>query len=141
MSIGIASSPAKTQNPKSNTRIAVLVTASEPAETTRPADEPPARERQRTRAAGVRLWGFVRRQQDMREPTPALLTQDIAIWHDRKRGRFQVVSDEKVVDDLAPIEFVQFVRALRYSAVQKLFKYENQHDGTAGRAVMVWATP
>ena len=64
--------------------------------------------------------------------------QDIAICYDRIRCRFQIMSDEAVIDDLAPVEFVQFVRALRYSTNQILFKFENQNDGSAGRPICVW---
>ena len=87
----------------------------------------------------MRLWGFVRRHEDAHQKTSAaeLLMQDIAICYDRIRCRFQILSDEAVIDDLAPVEFVQFVRALRYSNNQILFKFD-LNDGSAGRAVCVW---
>jgi hypothetical protein len=92
---------------------------------------------------GVKLWGFVRRHQDVQEKAAGseLLPQDIAIWFDRKRSRFEIVAERKVIDDLAPMEFVQFVRALRYSTTQILFKFENRSDGTDGRPVCVWSRP
>jgi hypothetical protein len=98
--------------------------------------------RQRT-GPGVRLWGFVRRQVDAQETTPGsdLLPQDISLWYDRNDSRFQVISDQKVIDDLAPIEFAQFVRAMRFSTNQVLFKFENRQDGTSGRPIRVWSRP
>jgi hypothetical protein len=92
---------------------------------------------------GMRLWGFVRRHEDTLDNVAGseLLPQDIEIWYDRKRCRFQVISAQKVIDDLAPVEFVQFVRALRYSSTQILFKFDYHQDGTAGRPVRVWSPP
>jgi hypothetical protein len=89
----------------------------------------------------VKLWGFVRRHEDVQEKAAGfdLLPQDIAIWFDRKRSRFEIVAARKVIDDLAPMEFVQFVRALRFSTTQILFKFENRSDVTDGRPVRVWS--
>lgn len=99
--------------------------------------------RRHRKGPGARLWGFVRRHEDAKDKTigSELLPQDIALWYDRRHNRFQVVADHKVIDDLAPVEFVQFVRALRFSATQILFKFENRHDGTAGRPLRVWSAP
>jgi hypothetical protein len=92
---------------------------------------------------GAKLWGFVRRHEDIRDKVTAfaMMPQDIAIWYDKKRNRFEIVADHKVIDDLAPVEFVQFVRKLRYSATRILFKFESRSDGTAGRPVCVWSAP
>jgi hypothetical protein len=89
---------------------------------------------------GVRLWGFVRRQEDAQEKMSDanLLPQDISLWYDRNDSRFQVISDKKVIDDLAPIEFA---RAMRFSTTQVLFKFENRHDGSSGRPIRVWERP
>jgi hypothetical protein len=107
------------------------------------ASDAPAAAKQPHKGPGVKLWGFVRRHEDTREKAAAfeLMPQDIAIWYDKKRNHFEIVSDHKVIDDLAPVEFVQFVRALRYSTTQILFKFENRCDGTAGQPVCVWSTP
>jgi len=89
---------------------------------------------------GALLWGFVRRSDDVQDRVSevGLLPHDIAIWYDDKRCRFQIASHNKEIDDLAPVEFVQFVRALRFSPSQVLFKIENHHDGSSGRPVCVW---
>jgi hypothetical protein len=102
----------------------------------------PAQRRLR-KGPGVRLWGYVRRHEDIQDNAAGseLLPQDISLWYDRTHSRFQVISDQKVIDDLAPVEFGQFVRALRFSTTQILFKFENSHDGTTGRPVRVWSTP
>jgi hypothetical protein len=135
-----ALSSAKKHHGKSKSRVQPVAPADQ-AEDVMLAKSEPASERPRQRAAGVRLWGFVRRQEDVREKTPELLPQDIVIWYDNKRCRFEIVSDQTVVDDLAPVEFVQFVRALQYSTTQILFKFENRHDGSVGRPVCVWLAP
>jgi hypothetical protein len=46
------------------------------------------------------------------------------------------VADEKLMDDLAPIEFIQFIRAFRHSTTQILFKF--RYDGSARQPYMVW---
>ncbi len=135
-----ALSPATSRKHKSENHPARPSAAADQDEKIKLIQKEPAPKRPKQRLAGVRLWGFVRRQEDVHEKTE-LLTQDIAIWYDKKRGRFQIVSEQKVVDDLAPVEFVQFVRALRFSATQILFKFENRHDGSVGRPVCVWSQP
>lgn len=137
-----ASSSARSRNHKAEKPAQPAATTGQNDKAQAPDKRPAVRQRPKG-APGVRLWGFVRRHEDAREKTAAseLLTHDIAIWYDEKRCRFQVVSDHKIIDDLAPSEFVQFVRALRYSTTQILFKFENRHDGTAGRPLCVWSTP
>lgn len=105
-------------------------------------DDKPSPPKRPHKGPGVKLWGFVRRHEDARETAvqSELMPQDIAIWYDKKRSRFEIVADHKVIDDLAPVEFVQFVRALRYSNNQILFKFDNRVDGTAGRPVSVWSS-
>ena len=129
---------------KARSRGAILEDRIQAARTTAKTDDPtdsgsPAR-RQRT-GPSVRLWGFVRRQEDVQEKAPGsdLLPQDISLWYDRNVSRFQVISDKKVLDDLAPIEFAQFVRAMRFSTNQVLFKFENRQDGSSGRPIRVWS--
>ena len=69
---------------------------------------------------------------------PELTESDVSLWLDRERYRFLVVVDKVVTDDLAPIEFVQFVRELRHSTTQILFKFETRLDGSVGRPFCVW---
>jgi hypothetical protein len=97
------------------------------------------RKRQQPVPSGSRLWGFVRREEVGREKDPGLMPDDFAIWYDSKRCRFVIVADKTLIDDLAPVEFVQFVRELRHSTSQSLFKFENRHDGSAGRPIRVWS--
>lgn len=61
---------------------------------------------------------------------------DIGLWLDEKRCRFLVVADKKLMDDLAPIEFIQFIRAFRHSTTQILYKF--RYDGAGRQSFMVW---
>ena len=90
-----------------------------------------------------RLWGFVRSNDGGIDEAGGkrldMTPQDIGLWLDERRCRFLIAANKKVIDDLAPIEFAQFVRKLRHSTTQVLFKYETRHDGTAGRPRCVWS--
>jgi hypothetical protein len=131
---------------KARSREATLKNRIEAAPTAADNDDPTSSDsltRHQRTGPGVRLWGFVRRQEDAQETIPGsdLLPKDISLWYDRNESRFQVISDQKVIDDLAPIEFAQFVRAMRFSTSQVLFKFENRQDGTSGRPIRVWSRP
>ena len=93
--------------------------------------------------ATARAWGFVRNLQiapttreQSREVKPA--EKDVTLWLDEERYRFLVATDQRVIDDLSPLQFVQFVRQLRHVTSRILFKYERQPNGSA-RALRVWA--
>jgi hypothetical protein len=86
----------------------------------------------------ARPWGFIRRGTVPNGEDPVPMESDVSLWLDRERYRFLVVADKVVKDDLAPIEFVQFVRELRHSTTQILFKYEIRLDGSVGRPFSVW---
>jgi hypothetical protein len=70
--------------------------------------------------------------------SPDMAPQDIGLWLDERRCRFLIAADKRVIDDLAPVEFAQFVHKLRHSTTQILYKYETRYDGVAGRAYCVW---
>ena len=90
-------------------------------------------------------WGFVRnldtgddlaaRAASNHAPTE----RDATLWWDKERSRFLVVMNDRIIDDLAPLQFVQFVRQLRHASSRILFKYERRPDGATGRAARVWA--
>jgi hypothetical protein len=112
------------------------------AEQTLPDIAPPVRNQRVPDRA--RAWGFVRNLQhgesakkQPRDIKPA--EKDVTLWLDEERYRFLVAADRRVVDDLSPIQFVQFVRQLRHVTSQILFKYEREPNGAAGRALRVWA--
>jgi hypothetical protein len=86
----------------------------------------------------ARLWGFVRRGKVESQKGVILSESDVSLWLDQQRCRFLVVAEKVVKDDLAPVEFVQFVRELRHSTSQVLFKFEILHDGKVGRPFCVW---
>jgi hypothetical protein len=95
--------------------------------------------------AGARLWGFVRHfdfgEALKGEDTKSveLAEQDASLWWDGERQRFLIVSENRIIDDLAPLQFIQFVRELRDVTSRILFKFERKQDGSAGRAQRVWA--
>jgi hypothetical protein len=95
-------------------------------------------EARRTVPSHARLWGFVRRGRMERGEKAELSISDTSLWLDRERCRFLIVAEKVIKDDLAPVEFVQFVRELRHSTSQVLFKFEMRHDGTVGRPFCVW---
>jgi hypothetical protein len=101
-------------------------------------DETRANTVQKDVPPNARLWGFVRHTRDRMERDPELKETDVRLWLDGDRCRFLVARNRVVKDDLAPIEFVQFVRELRHSTTQLLFKYETRGDGAVGRPVCVW---
>jgi hypothetical protein len=105
----------------------------------------PRPERKEKIPESARLWGFVR-QLSLEEAlngeasdgtTPS--EPDTSLWWDVERHRFLVVSQDLVIDDLAPLQFVQFVRELRDVTNRILFKYERRQDGSTGRAHRVWS--
>jgi hypothetical protein len=91
-----------------------------------------------------RLWGFVRELQleDVLkgdgDKNATLMSTDTTLWWDDVRHRFLIATDEKVIDDLSPLQFVQFVRELRDITNRILFKIERRPDGSAGRTHRVW---
>jgi len=95
--------------------------------------------------ASARLWGFVRhfdfgdalKGEDGK--SVELAEQDASLWWDGERQRFLIVSENRIIDDLAPLQFIQFVRELRDVTNRILFKFERKQDGSAGRAQRVWA--
>jgi hypothetical protein len=93
----------------------------------------------------ARLWGFIR-QLSLGEilnaegsKNPAPTENDATLWWDIDRHRFLVVSEDFIIDDLSPLQFVQFVRELRDVTSRILFKFERRHDGSTGKARRVWA--
>jgi hypothetical protein len=93
----------------------------------------------------ARAWGFVRNLRPG-EGTPSELPQDlkpsendVTLWLDEERFRFLVASGQRVIDDLSPLQFVQFVRELRHVTSRILFKYDRQTSGPPQRAFRVWA--
>jgi hypothetical protein len=93
----------------------------------------------------ARLWGFIRQlslgeifnAEASKNATPT--ENDATLWWDIDRHRFLVVSENLIIDDLSPLQFVQFVRELRDVTSRILFKFERRHDGSAGKARRVWA--
>jgi hypothetical protein len=93
----------------------------------------------------ARAWGFVRNLRPG-QGAPSELPQnlkptenDVTLWLDEERFRFLVASGQRVIDDLSPLQFVQFVRELRHVTSRVLFKYDRQSGGPAQRAFRVWA--
>jgi len=93
----------------------------------------------------ARAWGFVRNLRPGEGP-PSEQAQDIkpsesdvTLWLDEERFRFLVASGQRVIDDLSPLQFVQFVRELRHVTSRILFKYDRQSTGPTQRAFRVWA--
>jgi len=93
----------------------------------------------------ARLWGFVRHL-SLQEilngdggKTAAPAEQDAKLWWDVDRHRFLVVSEDVIIDDLSPLQFVQFVRELRDVTSRILYKFERRNDGSTGRAHRVWS--
>ncbi len=69
---------------------------------------------------------------------PASSAQEVGLWLDQENCRFLIAVDKIVIDELVPIEFAQFVRALRHSTTQILFKFEIRDDGSV-RPFNVWS--
>jgi hypothetical protein len=94
---------------------------------------------------GARLWGFVRHLsledtlKGEANKDAVLAEQDARLLWDVDRHRFLVVSEEAIIDDLSPLQFVQFVRELRDVTSRILFKFERREDGSTGRAHRVWS--
>jgi hypothetical protein len=89
----------------------------------------------------ARLWGFVRRTANERDDGASLKETDVALWLDENCYRFLVAAGRSVKDDLAPLEFVQFIRELRHSRSQTLFKLGNSFVRSPPRATVVWPRP
>jgi hypothetical protein len=93
----------------------------------------------------ARLWGFVRHLsledtlKGEANKDAILAEQDARLLWDVDRHRFLVVSEEAIIDDLSPLQFVQFVRELRDVTSRILFKFERRDDGSTGRAHRVWS--
>jgi hypothetical protein len=87
------------------------------------------------------LWGFVRRTANDKDDSAVLRETDIRLWLDEKRYRFLVAAGPLVKDDLAPLEFVQFIRELKHSTSQTLFKLGNSFVRSPRRATPVWSRP
>jgi hypothetical protein len=87
---------------------------------------------------GARLWGFIRHGHAKKDE-PKLTETDISLWYHQEHCRFFILADKGVKDVLAPVEFVQFVRELRHSTSQVLFKFEIHLDGSVGRPYCVFA--
>jgi hypothetical protein len=93
----------------------------------------------------ARLWGFVRELEleDVLkgdgDKNATLLSTDTTLWWDDVRHRFLIATDDKIIDDLSPLQFVQFIRELRDMSNRILFKIERRPDGSAGRPHRVWA--
>jgi hypothetical protein len=93
----------------------------------------------------ARLWGFVRhlsleetlKGEANKSAIPA--EHDAKLLWDVDRHRFLIVSEQAIVDDLSPLQFVQFVRELRDVTSRILFKFERRDDGSTGRAYRVWS--
>jgi hypothetical protein len=90
---------------------------------------------------GARLWGFVRRTANERDDSAALRENDVGLWLDEERCRFMVAAGKAVKDDLAPLEFVQFIRELKHSHSQTLFKVGDSFQRSPTRATPVWTRP
>jgi hypothetical protein len=110
-----------------------------------PAAEKPRPERKEKIPETARPWGFVRHL-SLEEALNGEASDDTApsepdtsLWWDVDRHRFLVASQDLVIDDLAPLQFVQFVRELRDVTNRILFKYERRQDGSTGRAHRVWS--
>jgi hypothetical protein len=102
-------------------------------------DDAKGQDEQRKMPQDARLWGFIRHGKAPRGEDPKLTESDISLWFDQECCRFFILADKVVKDDLAPIEFVQFVRELRHSTTQILFKFETRLDGSVGRPYCVWS--
>ena len=90
---------------------------------------------------GARLWGFVRRTANERDDSAALRESDVGLWMDEERCRFVVAAGKAIKDDLAPLEFIQFIRELKHSHSQTLFKVGNCFQRSPARATPVWTRP
>src|SRR5262249_3955871 len=93
----------------------------------------------------ARPWGFVRHlaigetlnAEAAKNAAPQ--EHDATLWWDADQHRFLVVSENWVIDDLSPLQFVQFVRQLRDVTSRILFKFERRDDGSTGRAHRIWS--
>jgi hypothetical protein len=110
------------------------------------ADDSVARERKKEKVPPhARIWGFVRNLA-VGESLNATAAKnavpqehDATLWWDADQHRFLVVSENWVIDDLSPLQFVQFVRQLRDVTSRILFKFERREDGSTGRAYRIWS--
>jgi hypothetical protein len=116
----------------------MYATAAQPAD---PDPDPQVPEPEKRVPEGAFLWGFVRRTANDKDDAAALRETDIGLWLDEKRYRFVVASGREVKDDLAPMEFIQFIRELKHSRTQTLFKLGNCFDRSPRRATPVWTRP
>ena len=91
--------------------------------------------------AEARFWGFVRRTANEKDDSASPRETDVGLWLDETRYRFLVAAGRSVKDDLAPLEFVQFIRELKHSNSQTLFKLGNSFDRSPARATAVWPKP
>jgi len=66
------------------------------------------------------------------------IEQDTKLWFDQARFRFLIATDMAIIDDLSPMEFIQFVREMREVKTKVVFKFETKNDGTNGRARRIW---
>jgi hypothetical protein len=87
------------------------------------------------------LWGFVRRTANEKDDSAGLRETDVALWLDETRYRFVVAAGRAVKDDLAPLEFIQFIREFKHSRSQTLFKVGNSFERSPRRATPVWSRP
>jgi len=106
-------------------------------------DDPriPAEQEDKRLPEKVRLWGFVRRTANEKDDSAALRDTDVGLWLDEPRYRFLVAAGQVVKDDLAPLEFIQFIRELKHSHSQTLFKLGNSFERSPRRATPVWSRP
>jgi hypothetical protein len=118
----------------------VPATLSETSDAEPCAQVPPEPEEKRV-PTQARLWGFVRRTANENDNSVGLRDTDVALWLDEESYRFLVAAGRAVKDDLAPMEFIQFIRKLKHSHSQTLFKLGNSFDRTPRRATVVWSRP
>ena len=110
------------------------------------ADDSVAKERKKEKVPPhARPWGFVRHLavgetlNANAAKNAAPQEHDATLWWDADQHRFLVVSENWVIDDLLPLQFVQFVRQLRDVTSRILFKFERREDGSTGRAYRICA--
>ena len=101
----------------------------------------PAEQEDKRLPEKVRLWGFVRRTANDKDDNAVLRDTDVGLWLDEPRCRFLVAAGQAVKDDLAPLEFIQFIRELKHSHSQTLFKLGSTFERSPRRATPVWSRP
>ena len=89
----------------------------------------------------ARLWGFVRRTANEKDDSASLRETDVGLWLDEQCYRFLVTAGRSVKDNLAPLEFIQFIRELKHSRSQTLFKLGSSFQPSPRRATAVWSRP